>query len=342
MKRNLIIKAMQSHARVVSPIALSITLALAGILLPFSSASAQGTVYTTTQYDNALSSVIHADNAQSVTLPNGKILWVFGDTTQVNGVSTVGPYGYPHDAFVLQQPGTLNFSAVPGSYGYDWQQVPNWSDGTYFWMSTPIVYNGTLYILGERIDGAANFSVVGSYVASFNATTLAYENITAVPTGATGTTTWGGAVAASGGWWITGTHGVSCSYATDCKVGDIAWVPSGDLTNESDWQVYNNVIPATDNAGTVMSPIQTSTGWDIFTKQGDAYGGTNIERLTSSTMTGTWTVNGTWPAPSPSGTVTYSTAVHPEQASPSGEVLLSYSVNGVSADYYPLFEYLPL
>jgi hypothetical protein len=47
------------------------------------------TVYATSQWHSALDRVIHADVAQSVTLPSGRILWVFGDTTQVNGKATV-------------------------------------------------------------------------------------------------------------------------------------------------------------------------------------------------------------------------------------------------------------
>jgi hypothetical protein len=270
-------KLMQTRIKTVSTLLCALLATTTLAALPFSAARAQGgTVYTTGQWDSALSSVIHSDNAQSVVLPNGKILWVFGDTTQVNGVSTVGAYGYPHSAFVLQTPGTLTFTAVPGLYGYGWQQVPNWSDGTYFWMSTPVVDHGNLYILGERINGASNFSVVGSYVAEFNASTLAFESITQVPGGSTGTTVWGGAYQGNGGWWITGTHGIPCSYATDCKGGDMAWVPARDLANSDDWQVYNNVIPASTNIGTTLALAPTTSGWDIFTKQGDAYGGTKM------------------------------------------------------------------
>lgn len=304
-------------------------------------ASMKDTVFTTTQWDNALGSTIHADVAESVVLPNSTILWIFGDTTQVNGVSTSGAYGYPHDAFVEQAPNTLTFTAVPGTYGYGWQQVPNWSDGTYFWMSTPIVDNGSLYILGERIKGVNPFTVVGDYVAVFNEKTLAFQQIIQVPAGSTGTTIWGGIAETSTGWWITGTHGVSCSYATDCKVGDMAFVPLGKLATSNAWKVYNNVIPAIDNVGTTLSLMQGSSGWDIFTKLGDAYGGTQIEKLTASSPTGSWTVNGTWAAPSPQGTITYGVSVHPEQTSSSGQVLVSYDVNGVDADYHPLFEYLP-
>lgn len=314
-----------------------------------SSGSGQGssstlgpTVFSLTGWTADLAAVIHSDVAQSVTLPSGKILWVFGDTVQVNGVSTVSSYGYPHDSFALQTPNSLSFSAVHGTYGYGWQQIPNWSDGTFFWASTPLVDNNTLYILGSRIAGdGTSFTVKGTYMASFNASTLAYEGIVAIPAGSTGGTTWGGVVRTNAGWWLTGSHNV-CSEADNCKVGDMALVPLGEMATTSAWQVYNDVIPASANIGTTLAPVQTTGGWDLFTKQGDEYGGTQIERLTSISMQGPWQVTGYWSAPSPSGTVTYGVAVHPEQAALSGQVLVSYDVNGVNADCYPRFIYLPL
>ncbi|HKU18403.1 MAG TPA: hypothetical protein VJP80_03945 [Candidatus Saccharimonadales bacterium] len=322
-------------------IVLGVAILLTGLGSATASASG-GTAYATSDMNTALASVVHGDVAQSTTLPNGNVLWVFGDTTQVNGVSTVGAYGYPHDSFVVQTAGTLNFTAVPGSYGYGWQQVPNWSDGSYFWMSTPVVDNGVLYVFGERVQGSSSFTVVGNYVAVFNASTLAFQKMVALPNGATGTTVWGGIAKASNGWWITGTHGVSCSYATDCKVGDMAFVPFGGLATTSKWKVYNNVVPAATNIGTTLGLVQTSSGWDIFTKLGDAYGGVQVERLSAIAPTGTWSVTGAWSAPSPTGTVTYGAAVHPEQGAAAGQLVVTYDVNGDDADYHPLFLYLPL
>jgi hypothetical protein len=320
-------------------------LAVSVLLLTVSAVPARaavGPVYPASDWTAALEKVIHADVTQSVALPSGDVLWVFGDTTRVNGVSTVGPYGYPHSAFAVQSAGTLSFRAVPGPYGYGWQQVPNWSDGTYFWMSTPIVDNGSLYVLGQRIQGVSPFTVVGSYVAVFNASTLAFQRIVALPAGATGTTMWGGAARTGTGWWITGTHPVKCSYATNCSAGDLAFVPFGRLADATRWTVYDNVIPETTNIGVVLALRRTTSGWAIFTKRGDAYGGTQIERLTATSITGTWTSTGRWDAPSPAGTITYAVAVHPEQAATSGHILVSYNVNGDEAQYYPRLLYLPL
>lgn len=301
------------------------------------------TVFSTDTWTTNMGAAIHADVAQSVKLPNGNILWVYGDTTQINGVSTVGAYGYPHSAFVIQNAGSMTFTPKPGNYGYGWQQVPNWSDGTYFWMETPVVDNGILYVLGQRIQGVSPFTVVGNYVAVFNASTLAFQKVVAIPSDATGTGSWGGIAKDSSGWWITGTHGVDCSFATNCKVGDMAHVPFGALATPSMWQVHSNVIPASANLGTTLGLVANGNGWDIFTKLGDAYGGTQIERLQASSVTGSWAVTGTWDAPSPTGTITYAAAVHPEQATPSGQLLVSYAVNGgADADYHPRFLYLPL
>lgn len=288
-----------------------------------------------------MDAVIHSDNAQSVKLSNGKVLWVFGDTIAVNGTSTVEPYGYPHNAFVEQTANTLKFTPLAGKYGFGWQQVPNWSNGDYFWMSTPIVAKDALYVLGQRIRGGTNFQIVGDYEAQFAPNTLAYKRLIRIPGGLTGLTTWGGMVATGSGRWITGTHRVGC-YIVNCKVGDMAFVPWGKMGVPSAWQVHNSVIPASTDLGTTLGIVKSATGRDIFTKKGDAYGGSSIERLTARSLTGTWTVNGNWPSPSPTGAVSYGTAVHPEQVAPAGKVLVSYVVNNFKASCWPLFLYLPV
>jgi hypothetical protein len=302
---------------------------------------AGGSNYTPAQWDSALGAVIHADNSQSVKLPSGKTLWVFGDTIQVNGRSTVTSHGYPHDAFVTQDADSLQFTPVKGQYGYGWQQVPNWPDGSYFWMSTPMVQGNNLYILGSRVKGVNPYQVIGQYVARFNVHTLALMTLTPVPDGGNSLTVWGGAVDTSDGWWISGTQPVACRYSTDCRSGDLAWVPHGDLATPSDWQVHTDVIPSSDNLGTALALYKTSGDWFIYTKTGDSYGGTTIERLSASSPTGTWQINGSWAAPGPSGTYTYAVSVHPEQRAPHGQVLVSYNVQGVAADDHPLFVYLP-
>lgn len=281
------------------------------------------TTPTSAQYDAAIAAAINADCATSDILPNGQALWVFGDATSVNGVSTVSGYGYPHNEFALQTPGVASFDVLPGSYGYGWMQVPNWSDGTYFWPSAVSVAGGTVYVYGERIQGLG--TLVSNEVATFNASTLVYEGVTALP----GTQEWGGVLHSSGGFWMVGTVNV-----TGGKSGSIAWVPTGSETNQAGWSIAPNVFPVALDVGTIVSLIETATGYAAFTKLGDEYGSNSVIEMTSGSILGPWTTVQTWAAPVPSGCLSYSVETH--AGAPSGQVLLSYAVNG-SAQYSPDF-----
>jgi hypothetical protein len=314
-----------------------LTSAIAMVLLTMNARA----VEPISSWDTNLSSVIHSDVTQSVVLPSGDTLWVFGDTTSVNGISTVSGYGYPHNAFVVQSGTSQTFTAKAGPYGYGWMQVPNWSDGSYFWMATPIVDGNFLYVLGQRVTGGANFTIVGSYVAVFNVTTLAYQRIVPIPDGPSGTV-WGGVAKTSKGWWITGTHAVPCSGAVNCKAGDMAFVPFGSLAVIDDWTTYYGVVSSTTDIGTTLAMYCAHGKWNIYTKRGDAYGTNQIEHLTADNPLAVWSVDATLAAPYPAGTVTYGVAVHPEQSAPAGQILVSYNVNGVDSEYYARFLYLPL
>lgn len=306
---------------------------------------------TAAALDAGIASAISADVAASVVLPSGSYagdaLWVFGDTTKVNGVSTTGALGYPHDAFAVQQPGATTWTVLAGHYGTTygggpWQQVPNWSDGTFFWAEGVVLDGSTVYVLGNRISQSGSSVTVGDpYAAEFSLATLAYQGVVQLP-GPAGEV-WSGSARASLGWWIAGTRGVSCTDATDCKVGDMAWIPFGDLATASDWQLHDGVFPATLNAGTTIAVDNTGSGWVAYTKLGDVYGSNSIGRLSASSPDGSWSLTGSYPAPSvlQTGELTYDAQVHPEQPASSGQVLVSVAENDSGA-YDPQFTYLPL
>jgi hypothetical protein len=174
-------------------------------------------------------------------------------------------------------------------------------------------------------------------MAEFNASTLAFQRIVPVPGGKT---SWGGVGRGALGWWITGTHNVACTHATDCKVGDAAWVPFGHLGDTTRWQMHYGIIPVSLNLGTTVGLVNTGSGYDAFTKTGDEFGGTTVEKLHAASPSSIWSVVGSAAAPSPAGTVTYGVAVHPEQAAPAGQVMVSYDVNGFTAQYHPRFMYM--
>ena len=110
-------------------------------------------------YDLGIAAAVRSDLAASVQLPDGGQVYVFGDTLAVNGQVICGPSrcpdGYPHDSIAIQRPGTATFgmqSCAAAGCPYGWQWVPNWPDGSYFWMAAPAVEGTSLYVIGERIS----------------------------------------------------------------------------------------------------------------------------------------------------------------------------------------------
>jgi hypothetical protein len=130
---------------------------------------------------------------------------------------------------------------------YRWQQVPDWPDGSYFWMAAPAVAGTSLYVIGERISRPAG-AVEGEYTARFTVgagDALTYQGITAL-TGPAGDSQWGSATPDPGGrGWLTGTRntgGAGC--VADCKTMDTAYVPLNALAHPSAWHVQLGVLPA--------------------------------------------------------------------------------------------------
>src|SRR6185437_7197703 len=163
-------------------------------------ASAQsGQVPDLAAYGRGVAAAVRSDLAASARLPDGGQVYVFGDTVAVNGQVICGPShcpdGYPHDSIAVQRPGTATFamqSCAAAGYPYGWQQVPDWPDGSYFWMAAPAVDGTSLYVIGERISQPAG-AVEGEYTARFTVGAgdiLTYQGITAL-TGPAGDSQWG-------------------------------------------------------------------------------------------------------------------------------------------------------
>jgi hypothetical protein len=113
-------------------------------------------------YGQGIAAAVRSDLAASVQFPDGGQVYVFGDTRAVNGQMICGPShcpdGYPHDSIAIQRPGTATFrmqSCAAAACPYGWQWVPDWPDGSYFWMAAPAVEGSSLYVIGERISRPA-------------------------------------------------------------------------------------------------------------------------------------------------------------------------------------------
>lgn len=276
--------------------------------------------------NTAIASAIHADGGYLAWDAARKVNVMFmGDTTEIDGKSVAGAFGFPHDVIVTNVPGQASFQPQPGKGGYGWQAVPyctpaqNWcraADGSYFWPGGLLISGSTIYDYGARVRGVSPYTVLGSYVARFSASSLAFEGISPVGT----SLALGSAVAWPGGHWLIGTEGFFP------KDGYAVWVPSGDETRSAAWRFYRT-LPAALNVGTVVSPFRRNGRWYAITKQGDAYNGSVLEELTAGCMAGcTWHATGkTWPTDTAAG-LTYSAQA--DGPAGSGQEQVSYAVNG--------------
>ena len=312
-------------------------------------------------YNLGVAAAVRSDLTASVRLPDGGQVYVFGDTLAVNGQVICGPsrcpHGYPHDSMAIQRPGTATFqmqSCAAAGCPYGWQWVPNWPDGSYFWMAAPAVEGTSLYVIGERIGPSAG-EVEGEYTARFTVgagDALTYQGITAL-TGAAGDSQWGSATPDphGRGWWLTGTRntgGTGC--VADCKTMDTAFVPLNAMTHPSAWHVQLGVLPSGEgyDLGTVVSMSHVSGhGWVAYTKRNDITGST-LERLNAWHVTGPWHVaTQQWQArPAPGCAWTYSAETHPASPAPPGTMLVSWASNhddpGTTCDMQPQFTDLPI
>jgi hypothetical protein len=312
-------------------------------------------------YNRGVAAAVRSDLAASARLPDGGQVYLFGDTLAVNGQVICGPVrcpdGYPHDSIAIQRPGTATLqmqSCAAAGCPYGWQQVPNWPDGSYFWMAAPAVQGTSLYVIGERISEPAG-AVEGEYTARFTlgaGDALTYQGITAL-TGAAGASQWGSATADPDGrgWWLTGTRdtgGTGC--VADCKTLDTAYVPSGAITHPAAWHVQLGALPSGGgyDLGTVVSMSHvTGHGWVAFTKRDDITG-SMLERLNAWHVTGPWHVAAQqWQArPAPGCGWTYSAQAHPASPAPAGQMLVSWAsihdAPGTTCDMRPQFTGLPI
>jgi hypothetical protein len=331
--------------KLVPVVAVAVT-ALAPLAVDVGTASAQ-TWATAAQYTANFAEVINTDVASSVRLPSGAELYLGGDVTAVNEVSTVGYYGYPHDAFITESTrGSASFTVRHGHYGTDyvngvatpgaqWQQVPNFANGDYMWFSGALVDGSTLYVYGEEVQGLG--TVQGEAMAKFNATTLAYESTTVWTSGAGDGSTWSSSVAVTGGHYLVGMNTQQCVDATDCT-GEVAFVPAGKELSPAAWTITTGVFPSSAGLGNQIAVTAApGGGYRAYAKDCDVCGsGSPIKELSAPSLTGPWALTGrTWATSAPSGASTYSVQAHPDDSAP-GTLLISYAVNG-GGQYNPNF-----
>ena len=182
------------------------------------------------------------DGTLSVPLPDGRDVWLFGDTF-LGTIDATGrrPLGGPwtHNSLVIQQAGRVSTLTGPG----DTALIPAEAPGAWSWPGSGIVEGRTLRVFAHEFarcgDGTWDLDFLRTRIASFSLPGLGFLGFDRIS--ARGDVIWGNWVLGDSGW--TYIYGVPESAANTAYV---ARVPRGHLRGP--WQYFDGGAWSTDPA----------------------------------------------------------------------------------------------
>ena len=279
------------------------------------------------------------DATYSILLPDGRTLWMFGDTFlgTVNADRSRPSTGLVNNSFVVQDGDQLTTHVGPNNSAF----VKPDNDSWWYWPTDGTVHNDTLQVLlsafrstGE--GGSFGFEYARIDLALFTLPDL--ELISIEPQIEMPTIAFGSSVLEAEDYiYIYGAEKEGIN-----KYANVARAANGDLRNE--WEFYNGSEWVTDIDASARIVHDVSEQFAVYEDNGHYYLVTHNHLLDkqiyifdSPTPVGPWGNKRTiYCTPETTGNRwTYNSFVHP-QFTENGEILISYNVN--SFDFSELFE----
>jgi hypothetical protein len=167
------------------------------------------------------------DGAVPVPLPDGRVLWMFGDTELGPVVNNrfVAPQNFVHNTFIVQT-GTCFQPFVGGSAARPTEWFRNPAPNQYYWPGSAVVdpSRRTVHVfllLVQNVPGVAEwgFKTIGTRVATLSLPDLRVQSITALPLpSSAGTPLYGSGAVVSGGY----------TYLYGNRQITTGWLPRGE------------------------------------------------------------------------------------------------------------------
>ena len=289
-----------------------------------------------------------ADVGSTVALPDGRTLWLFGDTLH----RTEDGLASRHNSMLMGERGCL--TPVPGPGGAE--PLPTRGDGQWYWPTHGLVDGGRLFVFASTVTatgkGAMDFTGTGTNIAEFDLPAGKDPVLRAIhPTPSTGAPEtepqWGAAVLQRGGYtYIYGTQKVARELVFGRNVY-VARVPAGALTDLARWQYWTGkdwsgspssagvVIKAEAGVPTSFSVQDGPSGSVLAIAKKDDYLGSRIVSLSAPSPAGPWgseDLQAFARSDLSTGQITYLALGHPDLPLASGGRLVSVSRNNLNPD----------
>ena len=291
------------------------------------------------------------DGAASVALPDGRTLWVFGDTI-IGRPADSGPAYAPgahmvHNSFVLQDGGVLSPVNGPGGG----EVLPNGPDGAFSWPTAGIVDGGALILFSSRMHangtGSFDFAQLGTDVAVVDLPRGSDPVVRTVRkvSADNGTTSpaWGQSLVRVGAWiYVYGTRTDPRPYHFGKELY-VARARPGQLTDVRSWQYHDGhrfgpradqaraLIGAAGGVSTTLRVLVSPDGRATIVSKRGEFLGTDVRAWTAPTPAGPFRLapKRLFAAPSgrTAGELVYLAEAHPQFQLPGGRTLVTVSRN---------------
>ncbi len=281
------------------------------------------------------------DGTWSIRLPDGRDLWLFGDTFvgDMQDSATRAPGWSIVRNSMLVQEGACATTLLEGTPAAPAAIVTTGESDRWLWPGAPMVVGGELRVFYTRIrrtgPGPWDFAVAGTQLAAFSLPDLRLRSNRVLPTPAG--VLYGAGLASDDGWtYIYGVGGGTWNHDLH-----VARVPRDELDAPWSFRTADGwsddpadsvaLLPAVANQLTVLPA--SDGGWALVTQ--DAVLGRQVTAYHAANPAGPWTdatIIATVPDPGPTA-YTYNALVHSQFVDPADPdaLLLSYNVNGDAA-----------
>lgn len=282
-----------------------------------------------------------ADATYSIGLPDGRVLWLFGDTFlgKVHADRSRPGSSFIRNSAVIQTGDEL-ITLFQGSTDNPRAFISPSNPSEWYWPLDGTIHNGQLQLMLGRLGssgsgGMWDFAYVGFDLAIYSLPDLQLQSLTQVISDPE--ISYGSAVLEDENYLYI--YGISTQFLS--KKAHVARVPDGDIAGT--WEFYNGTswTPQISNYAIAegvsdqFSMLKAENTYYLVTHE--IVFGEEIFIMESSSPVGPWTNKRTlYCTPEAGGDIfTYNSFVHPELAE-NGELRISYNIN--SFDFSDLFD----